>query len=207
MSNTELSRIAARADLCRLLAACYYEPGPEFVEEKMFRSLADAATAVDPGMGKLAEVMGTQFEAEPLERLRVDYTALFLHPTLPRALPYESSWTGTSDPVARQKATDDVIRFYRENGFNVAEDFRDLPDHIAAELEFVYALLFREAAARNVGDEPGSARAAAIRQSFVAHHLGRWIERFSEAMREGAGTPFYKSVAELTERFVASEWT
>jgi hypothetical protein len=97
-----------------------------------------------------------------------------LHLTLPRALPYESSWTGANDPIARQTATDEVIRFYRDNEFSVADDFRDLPDHIAAELEFVYALLFGEAAAQNAGDDRGSAEAAAIRRSFVSLHLGRW---------------------------------
>ena len=35
----------AREDLCRFLAACYYQPGPEFAEEKVFDSMLAAANA------------------------------------------------------------------------------------------------------------------------------------------------------------------
>ena len=45
MSGSDVKRIAARADLCRLLAACYYQPGPEFAEERVFDSMRVAAAA------------------------------------------------------------------------------------------------------------------------------------------------------------------
>ncbi len=205
MPDTGLARLAARADLCRLLAACYYEPGPEFAEEKLFDSLVAAAAVVDPAVAKFAEDAATQFAAEPLEVLRVDYTALFLHPTLPRALPYESAWTVASDPMAQHEAIDAVTRCYRANGFDVDEGFRDLPDHVAAELEFLYAVLFREAHALHAGNEPARAAAAATRRTFVANHLGRWIPPFAGAMQAGADTSFYKSLAMLTQANVALE--
>jgi hypothetical protein len=36
MAARDPRKAAARADLCRFLAACYYELGPEFAEEKLF---------------------------------------------------------------------------------------------------------------------------------------------------------------------------
>lgn len=205
MPDAELTRLAARADLCRLLAACFYEPGPEFVEEKMFESLAGAAALVDSGMATVANRIGEDFGGQPLEALRVDYTRLFLHPTLPQALPYESAWIGSDDPTGRQGAMDAVVGFYRDHGFEVDDGFRDLPDHVAAELEFLYTVLFREAGARNAGDGRGREHAGAIRRAFVDRHLGRWMPPLARAMRVGAETPFYRSLAELAETFVAFE--
>ena len=48
MAQDDLARGMARADLCRFLAACYYEPGPEFAEEKLFESMQAAASRVHP---------------------------------------------------------------------------------------------------------------------------------------------------------------
>ena len=39
---------AARQDLCRFLAASYYQPGPELAEEKVFDSMLGAATRIQP---------------------------------------------------------------------------------------------------------------------------------------------------------------
>ena len=49
MPHYDHDKGAAREDLCRLLAACYYEPGPEFAEEKVFDSMLDAASADSSG--------------------------------------------------------------------------------------------------------------------------------------------------------------
>jgi len=43
--------------------ACYYQPGPEFLEEDLFGSLRTAAAALDPRMAELAASMGAAFEA------------------------------------------------------------------------------------------------------------------------------------------------
>ena len=58
MSTDDFDALAARADLCRLLAACFFEPGPEFAEEKLFDSLADAASRVDAALAAQARRLG-----------------------------------------------------------------------------------------------------------------------------------------------------
>lgn len=203
--DAELKRLAARADVCRLLAACYYEPGPEFAEEALFESLAEAASRLDQSLAGCGAALAREFAAQPLDVLRIDHTRLFLHPTAPQALPYESTWVAGDDPAARQQVADAVVRAYADAGFEVDEGFRDLPDHIAAELEFLYSLLFREAAARHAGDAATRNDAAAARRAFVGRHLGRWVGPFTQAMQAGAETPFYRSLAALTEAFVAAE--
>lgn len=197
-------RIAtAREDLCRFLAACYYEPGPEFAEERIFDSLREAAGTVQPGLAPIATRIGEAFAAEGPEDLLVEYTRLFLGPVQPVARPYGSVWLRGGGE--RPDPAPEVLSFYEEGGFEIAEDFRELPDHVAAELEFLYLLLFRENPARRAAEPAASPIAADLRRRFLAEHLGAWIGPFSAAIRNGTRSAFYRELAELTERFVRLE--
>jgi len=205
MSDSDVKRIAARADLCRLLAACYYQPGPEFTEERVFDSMRTAAAELGADMASLAQAMGEAFAARPLEELLIDYTRLFLSPTGAVAAPYESAWLAGRDPMLAEEITQSVLASYRSGGYEVDADFKDLPDHIAAELEFLYTLIFREARAAASGDDERRLKAIRLQRRFIEQHLGRWIGPFAAALRDGGETALYRALADLTERFVRSE--
>lgn len=204
MSSHDLDVGAAREILCRLLAACYYQPGAEFAEERVFDSMRDAARAVDAGLAAVAERLGPAFAAVPADELLLDYTRLFLGPNEILAKPYGSVWL-SSEKSLMQDSTMEVQELYREGGFDLAADFRELPDHIAAELEFLYLLIFRENGARRDDDRDALAATAILRRRLLAEHLGVWVAPFTSAMRDGAATEFYRRLAELTARFVAQE--
>jgi putative dimethyl sulfoxide reductase chaperone len=204
MTQDEWERGIARADLCRFLAACYYQPGPEFAEEKMFDSMLAAAVRVSPDFGARARRMRDAFTAEDPQTLLVDYTRLFLGPVDALAKPYGSAWLGGQQALM-QDSTMAVQQLYAEGGFEISEDFRELPDHVAAELEFLYLLIFRETAARRDGDLESLEAMAAVRRRFLAQHLGAWIGSFARAIESGAQTKFYRELAELTKRFVGAE--
>ncbi len=201
---TEDDNGAARADFCRFLAAAHYEPDAAFAEEGLFESMARAAVRFDPALEAVARRLGEAFAADRPEDLLVDYTRLFLGPLGALARPYGSVWM-TSEPGVMRDSTMDVLKLYEEGGFEIAEDFRELPDHIAAELEFLYLLLFREShdqgsdAAGETGDP------AALRKRLMDEHLGRWAGPFTEAVRAHAQCAFYRELAEMTARFVAME--
>ena len=197
MPENDPIQAAARADFCRFLAACYYEPAPEFAQEKLFDSMAAAGEPIGVEFDAGARRLGMAFAAEGMEGLLIDYTRLFLGPVGARANPYGSVWLGP-DGLAMQDSTMAVVGLYEEGGFELSEDFRDLPDHVAAELEFLYLLLFREGRA-------GAREAAALKRRLLGEHLGRWIGPFTEAVKAGAQCAFYRELAELTNRFVAME--
>lgn len=200
----DIDRDAARADFCRFLAACYYEPAREFAEERLFDSMERAGAAVAPELAAGARRLGEAFATESQENLLVDYTRLFLGPVDAPARPYGSIWLGP-DQLAMQDTTMAVLALYEEGGFDIAEDFRELPDHIAAELEFLYLLLFRECRgqASYAADEAGDP--TLLRKRLMAEHLGRWVGPFTEAVRAHAQCAFYRELGELTGRFVAME--
>lgn len=202
MSEYDPERGLARADLSRFLAACYYEPTPIFVEERMFESMAAAAARIDPGLAAHVDRLGGAFVGEDLQTLLVDYTRLFLGPVDPRARPYGSSWL-TGERTLMQDTTTDALALYREGGFEIDDGFRDLPDHVAAELEFLYALGFRQLQGWQAGDVDAIAAAADLERRFLARHLGAWVAPFTAALHAGAETAFYRELAELTAAWVA----
>lgn len=177
------ARRLARADLFRFLAACYYEPGTEFVEERLFDSMCAAAARLDPDLARRARSLADAFHRETLDELLVDYTRLFLGPGPAAAQPYGRVWMDGEQPV---------LPMYAEAGFGIDESFRDLPDHITAELEFLYVLIYQG------GPEN-------LRKRFLTEQLGPWVRPFAQAVQAAAQTAFYRELAELTERMVALE--
>lgn len=203
MSHPDPAAGAARENLCRLLAAGYYQPEATLAQEGLFAGLAESASALDADLAASAAAMAAAFEAEGAEALLVEYTRLFLGPIEAVARPYGSVWL-TKEKTLMQASSVAVLELYREGGFDLAEDFRELPDHIAAELEFLYLLLFRENRARR-DDDPALAGILALRRRFLDEHLDAWIAPFCRAIAEGTTSDFYRELASLTARFVAME--
>ena len=193
----------ARADLCRFLAACYYQPGPEFAEEKLFESMGIAAQRIDARLAEHVCRMAADFTATGHEQLLLDYTRLFVGPTEAVAHPYESVWTEGGAVMGR--STLSVLELYREGGFDIDPAFGDLPDHVACELEFLYLLLFREMQARGEDDPGKLASAATLRRRLLDEHLGNWVFPFAAAVAAGARSVFYRELAGLTDRFLRLE--
>ncbi|MBI4205561.1 MAG: molecular chaperone TorD family protein [Betaproteobacteria bacterium] len=200
----ERKLLASRADLCRFLAACYYQPGPEFAEEKVFDSMLDVATRIRPDLAARARRLGEEFAAASTESLLVDYTRLFFGPVNAIAQPYGSIWLDAEKTVMGS-STMAVLDMYGQGGFEMEDDFQEPPDHIAAELEFLYLLIFRENAAHRNGRSDALTTIAGLRKRFLDEHLGRWVGPFTAAVKVGAQSAFYRELAALTDRFVGME--
>lgn len=141
-----------------------------------------AAERLGPQLADHARKLGKAFAAEGLDALRVDYTRLFVGPSDVYTRPYAVEWTGQET---------EVVSIYADAGFEIGKDFRERPDHVAVELEFLYRLVHLAA--------------EEARQRFVAQHLAKWIPPFSAAVQADAQTAFYRELAQLTEQLVAIE--
>jgi TorA maturation chaperone TorD len=204
MSEHDPDKASAREDLCRFLAACYYEPDPAFAEERLFDSMLAAATRVDPALAELAKQLGEDFTAQDLQTLLVDYTRLFLGPPQPLARPHGAFWL-TGETTLMQDATMSALDLYQEGGFDLDGEFREVPDHVAVELEFLYLLIFKRNETQRAGPADVAVNWEQLEKVFLGAHLGVWISPFAAAMKAGAETAFYRTLAELTERFVRME--
>lgn len=194
---------AARENFCRLLAASFYQPEPTLAREGLFTGLAEAAAALAPERVADVRRMETAFAQEGCDALLVEYTRLFLGPVEAVARPYGSVWL-TKEKTLMQEASVAVLELYREGGFDVADDFRELPDHVAAELEFLYLLIFREnRAARD--DDPSLAGIRSLAKRFLEGHLGAWMPAFCEVIVRESTSDYYRALASLAADFVARE--
>jgi TorA maturation chaperone TorD len=204
MTEAEIETAVAREDVCRYLAACYYEPEPAFEEEGMFSALVEAAGLVDPALLPMAQNLRAAFCSARPEELLLDYTRLFLGPMKILAQPYGSVWL-TDDKTLMGETSMAVLALYQEGGFEMDEEFRELPDHIAVELEFLYLLLFRENEASLQGDIDKLNTVGALKTRFLTEHLGLWISPFTKALESSAESDFYRQLARLTKSFLDLE--
>ena len=194
----------ARQELCRFLAGCFYEPGAEFAEERLFESILGAAQRISPELAAHALRLGQAFAAASLQDLLVDYTRLFLGAPQALANPYASVWL-TGEPELMQDSAMELLKLYEQGGFEIDPEFRDLPDHVAVELEFLYLLSYQQNQALASGDDPALQAVAVLRTAFLVGHLGRWLGGFILAVHDHAQCEFYRELAELTELFVRLE--
>jgi TorA maturation chaperone TorD len=98
-----------------------------------------------------------------------------------------------------------VTDIYEQGGFELSDDVRDFPDHVAIELEFLYTLIFAQNRAQLSGNADDLLAANALHRRFLDEHLDAWFDAFSAAVKAGAETAFYRELADLTGRFVRME--
>lgn len=204
MTETEMRVALAREDLCRLIAACYYEPEPVFAAEGLFDNLLAAARQVDEALLPHAQALEEAFRSADTNALLLDYTRLFLGPMDILAKPYGSVWLD-QEKTLMNDSTMAVIELYKDADFEIDEDFKELPDHIAVELEFLYLLIFRENEALRAGDTTMIDQIRNLKRRFLDQHLGRWVNPFAAALRGNAQSAFYRKLADLTEMVVKQE--
>ena len=193
--------LEARAKAYRLLSALYYPPDENAGDT--LDSLVELWGAHQPDL--LPLVADMQEEADP-QSLVLVYTPLFLGPFKVLASPYGSVYLEEKREVMGA-STQEVARLYQQAGLELSAASREVPDHIAIELEFMYYLIYRQGEAL-AGDDPASATVWLERQSdFLHRHLGHWIGQFAQAVRAhtSAGS-FYGNLAEVTLSFVERDY-
>ena len=136
--NREWSRMAA----FRLLSDCYFLPDPGW-SEKLENLEFNMANVFESAV-KFVQNMRQEFkDGVDLEPLKVDFSKLFVGPYTLSAAPYGSVYLEAERKMMGD-STLDVKNRYREAGLDTAKTFKDAPDHIAAELEFMYYLIYKE---------------------------------------------------------------
>jgi TorA maturation chaperone TorD len=102
-------------------------------------------------------------------------------------------------------STMDVTKRYSEAGLELAENFKEAPDHIAVELEFMHVLICREMEAIHRENREGVLENIGLQKSFLEKHIGAWASPFSNRLSENAGTAFYRHLAIATRKFLIEE--
>jgi len=141
--------------------------------------------------------------AAALQALQVEYTYLFINavPHVP-APPYASAYMG--EGLLMGEPAEAAVRAYRQAGLVLAEDYHDLPDHLAAELEFLAWLGEQAVAAYEVGDEEQARTWIAQQQAFLQQQVQPWLPAFCRRVEKAARIPFYRELARLAEQVLSA---
>jgi hypothetical protein len=92
MSDYDPDEATAREDLCRFLSACYYEPGVEFAEEKLFDSMRVAATRLSPDLAEHARRLGAAKTSNFLLLKNLNEIHDFLHDRICVSVTFDTTW-------------------------------------------------------------------------------------------------------------------
>lgn len=182
----------ARAACYKFLSDCYYLPDAGLLET--INNPDKAACGLCSGMAGIAGL-------GDIESLQVDYTRLFVGPYGLLASPYGSMYLENLKLLG--DSTIDVSRRYAQEGLGL--NIKEVPDHIAVELEFMYFLIHKEVEAALKGNSSQAVGYIRKQRDFLEVHLSRWVDDFTGKIASSAETAFYKKLANLTKTFLEGD--
>lgn len=202
---TEKKCNPTREDIYRLLAACYYSPNASLFEEGCCASLAMLLEGESAEAAQHAGAAADALKGVSAEALAVEHARLFVGPFQLVAPPYGSLYLDDAKTVMGD-STARVAAFYHQCGLHLADDFHELPDHIAVELEFMSFLVFKQREAETSGNPDESARIRNLQREFLRTFLLPWLPLFTAAVIDDGEAPFYQAIARCSAAFVTADY-
>jgi DMSO reductase family type II enzyme chaperone len=204
-----MDRSVARGLLYNTLSLCYLYPDetvyPWILEGKWVEEMKKALHFLTEGafenyVSPIEEILKGKGEDLALE-IRREYTRLFIN-GFPRVVapPYGSVYLEKNGLVFG-RTTSEVLQFYHDTGFTLKEELKDLPDHIAHELEFMGILANQESQAK--GSE--RIKLEERQMDFFSRFILPWVPSFCERIEEHSRIPFYRHIGNLTREFINLE--
>lgn len=139
---------------------------------------------------------------EMLLELERDYTRMFFSSKPRLAYLFESVYR---EGKLLQESTVEIAGLYRDAGLVLNEDFRLPPDHIAVELEFLSFLFFKQMEGMKEGKKEVMEYARELQDAVIERHLRPFALNIAERVAKHAGTPFYRTVAQVLKQYYSQE--
>lgn len=171
-------------------------PGSEFLNQDILeRNLTNLNTihSNEFHILKFIDII-KYFNSYELQALMIEYARLFVGPYQVIAPPYGSYYLEEGRLMG--DSTIEVNKFYENAGLAINESFKDLPDHIIAELEFLLFLIHNEKNFLAKEDFDNHQIILQMRVAFFNNYVNKWLNKFSYRVIENTKSDFYKSVAE-----------
>ena len=157
--------------------------------------------AGEDGLGDARRALLAFFDAlrsQSHDSIEAAHIALFSanFPTVP-CPPYGSLFTADEGKRLEEMAA--IKAFYRDSGFDVAQGFDDLPDHLCVELEFLQALSHR---CETAVEEREAAWARACSAAFIDRFAFPFVERLSAIAETAEPGNLYTHLLTATRQVV-----
>ncbi len=160
------------------LANCFSYP-----EEGLLAGTVEALTLLAADMD--LQVDGSTLADVSLVDQQAEYVRLFINgPGGVAAPPYASVYINNTG-LLRQQGYDQALAMYYRAGLE-PKNKSESPDHISHELTFIGLLI-----------EQGELE---LLDSFIQDHFSRWYPAFCDRLMQADPLPFYKILAQVTDR-------
>lgn len=185
--STGLAAGLADGSFAADLLACLEETGAEPEQLEKAAAALENASAADSGEGTAAL----------FEKLRTDYTVLFLVPKKEKVYIYESLFRYPADESKKDytmfiaPAALHAEQLYKQSGLMLRSDVREPADHFATEMEFLAQLYLR------CGSEPDDPVWPERIELFKKTHTRKWYREFLTAVEGSAMTATYRALASV----------
>jgi TorA maturation chaperone TorD len=194
---------AAHQSLYRFLAACFARPlAPHEREAASVAGIAD--TDAWPRDGELSAVLQNLTSESDPHACEQEFMELFKVPGGRYVAPYESVFRDVREIEGQRvgglllgQSAVDVQKWYRLAALEFKDDCKELPDHIAIELEYLAHLCGKEREFAAAGDESHRRRAQEMQRDFLAAHVCSWIGALRDRIAQKARGAFYRAVADM----------
>lgn len=209
-ASPEAGGASARGGLYKVFSLAFRYPSLEIVaffgDPELPEALAQLPAQEEGALvSELAAYLRSSAFREDIARVESAYHALF---HLEGGVPlYESAYRSAHE-FQWAETLADVNGFYRAFGLELVGE---RPDHLSAELEFMYVLALKEVCARFEADGKASREHLQItweaERAFLRDHLAVWVPAFARALRRrmAKGGRFYKRMSAWLDRFLQGE--
>jgi TorA maturation chaperone TorD len=200
-----------RSDLYVMLATAYaLPPSAELLQTLCSEAFLGPMGEVfgDTIVTKLGDLTGLGPSAELQEQLRQEFMGLFKVPGDRYVAAYESVYRDSRD-VGGEKVNGllmgqsalDVQKWYQLAAVEIADDYKDLPDHIALELNYLALLCVKEQDFAKAGNDTKLTRVWEMERDFLAGHVVCWVDQLRDRIRAKSEHPYFQAIADMTVEF------
>jgi TorA maturation chaperone TorD len=191
--------VAALGDLFQCLSQSLQPPAESFRSEDWCGLLAQDLQDLSRELGldlsaEVAALTAASTDTRLEDIWLVEYSRLFLVPPVPvtlnTGLYLEGGLGGTTAQM--------LVQCYESAGFKPSENFHDLPDHAAMQLEFVASLYQRAASS----DEGAADLADEFLETFVMHWAAPFESACVKASEKLHAALVYQSIARALSKTI-----
>ncbi len=207
---TELSR--ARHDVYAFLGSAFLAPP----NEQSLRALADEAFVAGAAEFLGSDVLeslrqyatAAEQTAELQRQAHQEFMNLFKVPGGQYITPYESVFRDARDVGGQQvkgllmgQSAVSVQKWYKLAAVEISDEYKDLPDHIGLELNFLAHVCAKEREFAGKNDQPRLTRAWEIERDFLSAHVVSWVGQFRDKLYDKSQHTFFRTLADLLVEF------
>ncbi len=220
-ANAEVARTSSLG--WQTLALAFRGATEEWVKDLMDGSVTAALSEATRWVGSDRELfagaleMSREFMVEQQSRdirdvlrdIKVEYDHLFIGvPGRLEAPPYESAYLereAAGEATVRGPTTLAVEKVYRRHGMKPSFAQANKPDHVAAELEFMYFLSRWEGEAWEEGEAEMAKEFRRAQLGFLEEHLAHWVPDFCGRVQNATQSDLYFALAGILREFLTVE--